>query len=204
MIKSTLVPIPAGYSTLFPLTENPIVEDGGWIQQATSWTKVRTSGGIAFGTNGAADTYDDSYAYRSGFGANHRCTGVLAVGTPTGANHEVELLLRWFDDASTAHGYECLLSHEGSIQIMRIDGFATFEQLAAGSNSITPVSGDTFMAQIVGSTIEVYYNAVLQASANINSFSPVYSTGQPGMGFFKRPTGNNSDFGFTSFAAVNL
>ncbi len=60
-------PIPTRvYSTNFDLTENPISEGGVWFNTGQLWTPVRTANGLAFGTNGATNTYDDS---RHGFTA---------------------------------------------------------------------------------------------------------------------------------------
>src|SRR5712671_1404875 len=62
---SATVMVPTGvrnYTTNFDLTENPISEGGVWHHTGNVWTNVSTANGIAFGTNGAANTYDDSYA----------------------------------------------------------------------------------------------------------------------------------------------
>ena len=79
------------------------------------WTKVQTANGLAFGTNGAANTYDDSYAYLSGFVPNQQGEAVVYVDPNlTGGPHEVEMILRWADSAQSARGYECLFNYQGA------------------------------------------------------------------------------------------
>ena len=86
---------PGTHSTNFDANENPISEGGRWSNNGQNWTFVQTANGIAYGTNGAADTYDDSYAYLSGFGANQQAEAVVyRSATLSGDPHEVELLLR--------------------------------------------------------------------------------------------------------------
>src|ERR1700729_3247334 len=58
----------ATYTTNFPLTENPISEGGKWIngqKDGVDWTDVRTTPGLAFGTEIGGnrrelEKYDDS------------------------------------------------------------------------------------------------------------------------------------------------
>ena len=69
---TTNCPIISGssYSTGFDLTESPISEGGKWASppqpSGIKWTRMVTdasiSGGVALGTNGANNTFDDSYA----------------------------------------------------------------------------------------------------------------------------------------------
>ena len=73
---------------------------------------VDAAGGVAFGTQalGIARSgprqYDDSYAYLSGFPADHEATGVGHLGSiDPSCTHEVEILLRWADSAHVARGY---------------------------------------------------------------------------------------------------
>ena len=195
------------YSTDFALTENPISEGGRWHQTATQWTKVKTMNGIACGTNGQRDTYDDSFAYLAGFPADHEIEGVIARNNPTGENHEVELLLRWGDTSSSIQGYECLLNFQGSIQIFRLNSrfitsSADYEQLGAGRYLVNPQSGDRFRARIVGFDISVYFNNELLATATDTQRR--WASGNPGIGFFKRASGLNESFGFTSITARGL
>ncbi len=127
------------YSTNFNLTENPISEGGVWFNNGLLWTKVRTANGLAFGTNGPRNTYDDSYAYLSGFGPNQQGEAVIYVSPSlVGDPHEVELLLRWADSTHIARGYECLFNHHGGVQIVRWNG--PFGNYSVLSGTRTPQS----------------------------------------------------------------
>ena len=193
------------YSTNFNLTENPISEGGVWFNKGLLWTKVRTANGLAFGTNGARNTYDDSYAYLSGFGANQQGEAVVHVSPNlVGDPHEIELLLRWADSAQTARGYECLFNHLGIVQIVRWNGpFAKFSALpGSGSGKLGRrlVTGDVIKGTVIGNTITAYINGV-QIYRAVDS---MWVSGQPGIGFFKRTAGLNSDLAITSYTATSL
>ena len=167
-----------------------------------NWTKVQTANGTAFGTNGVADTYDDSYAYLSGFSANQQGQAIVYRSpTLSGDPHEVELLLRWADSPGVARGYECLVNYVGNVQIVRWNGaFADFTVLGGGSLGRALVSGDVIKANIVGNLISVYVNGALIAQ----STDSVWSTGQPGIAFFRRTQGTSADLAFTSYTATSL
>jgi len=193
------------YATTFSRTENPISEGGVWFNRGQLWTKVRTANGLAFGTNGARNTYDDSYAYLSGFGANQQGEAVVYVSPNlVGDPHEIELLLRWADSAQTARGYECLFNHLGIVQIVRWNGpFAKFTVLSGtGSGKLGRrlVTGDVIKATVVGNTITAYINGVQIRRAT----DSMWTSGQPGIGFFKRTAGLNSDLAITSYTATSL
>ncbi|MGQ0836069.1 MAG: hypothetical protein ACT4O5_14345 [Gammaproteobacteria bacterium] len=191
------------YTTNFPLTENPISEGGKWIRNGLDWTNVRTTPGLAFGTNGPRDSYDDSYAYLSGFSADQSAQGTIyiAPGIDPSESHEVELLLRWADSAHVARGYECLLNFLGGIQVMRWNGAVGDFSGTSGAGSVGTVrTGDVFKATIIGNVISVYYNDALICSVTDSTFT----SGNPGIGFFKRTTGLNNVFGFSSFTATSL
>ena len=193
------------YATTFSRTENPISEGGVWFNRGQLWTKVRTANGLAFGTNGARNTYDDSYAYLSGFGPNQQGEAVVYVSPNlVGDPHEIELLLRWADSAQTARGYECLFNHLGIVQIVRWNGpFAKFTVLrGTGSGKLGRrlVTGDVIKATVVGNTITAYINGVQIYRAT----DSMWTSGQPGIGFFKRTAGLNSDLAITSYTATSL
>lgn len=163
---------------------------------------MQTANGIAYGTNGAADTYDDSYAYLSGFGANQQAEAVVYRSpTLSGVPHEVELLLRWADSPGNARGYECGFSHLGAAVIVRWNGpFGNFTIIGGDSLGRPLVSGDVVKATIAGNLIRMYVNGTLVVQASDST----WSDGQPGIGFFRRTQGASSDLGFTSFSASDL
>lgn len=193
------------YSTNFDATENPISEGGRWKRANNAWTDVRTSGGIAYGTNGVTNGYDDSYSILSGFGPNQTVEAVVYRSSSLNRNvtHEVELALRFSDDANNARGYECLFAFYGQIQIVRWNGgIGNFTVLSAtGPQHIYREfqSGDVIKASMIGNTISVYVNGTLVAQA----VDSMFQSGQPGMSFFTRPGGNSAHFGLTSLTATS-
>jgi len=197
------------YATNFDLTESPISEGGAWRRANNAWTNVNTANGIAFGTNGALDTYDDSYALLSGFGPDQQAQAVVFRSpslVTSGTTHEMELLLRFADDAGSVRGYECLFNYAGGIEINRWNGpLGNFTRLpisgGAGDLGRDLVSGDVIRATIVGNVISAYINGVLRAQATDSTFA----TGQPGIGFFTRPSGvsDNPNFGMTSYSVTS-
>jgi hypothetical protein len=170
---------------------------------------VNTANGIAFGTNGALNTYDDSYALLSGFGPDQQAQAVVFRSpslVTTGTTHEIELLLRFADDTNSVRGYECLFNYGGGIEIVRWNGaLGDFTSLpitgGAGNLGRDLVSGDVVRATIVGNVISAYVNGVLRAQATDSTFA----TGQPGIGFFTRPAGvsDNPNFGMTSYSVTS-
>jgi hypothetical protein len=193
------------YLTNFDLTENPISEGGVWFNTSQPWTKVRTANGLAFGTNGVSNSYDDSYAYLAGFGPNHQGEGVIYVDPNlAGEPHEVELLLRWADSAQTARGYECLFNFQGGVQIVRWNGafgdFFVFSSNGPNYLGRNLVTGDVVKATIIGNTITAYINGVLMSQVT----DSMWTNGQPGIAFFKRTAGLNSDLAFTRYTATSL
>jgi hypothetical protein len=199
------------YITNFDLTEFPISEGGVWHRSSgTVFTDVRTAGGIAFGTNGARNTYDDSYALLSGFGPDQQAQAMVfrspSLVTDPSITHEVELLLRFSDDATTARGYECTFNYAGDVLGARWNGtLGNFTPLnitgGAGNLGRDLVSGDVIKCTIISNTISFYINGVLMGQATDSSFA----TGQPGIGFFTRPAGvnDNPNFGLTSYMVTS-
>jgi len=221
-LKSALflgaIPVLAGaqsYTTNFTRTENPISEKGIWNNGRNvglHWTDVRTTGGIACGTQSGMDTgiyrYNDSYAILSGFPPDQSAEGIVQISNPVSTcNQEVELLLRWNSVAGNATGYECLsrcLSSDDSyMEIVRWNGaLGDFTYIARLHSPLAGVrNGDTLMATIRGNVITMYLNHRMKLQATDNT----YSTGNPGIGFFLwNCPGSNTDFGFRSFTASVL
>lgn len=195
------------YTTNFDLAENPLSEGGTWVNVGLDWTAVRTSGGIAYGTH-MATGYDDSYAHLSGFTADQSIQGTI-YKDPTFTftqNQEIELHLRWADSAHVARGYEILWEARNSygIRIMRWNGsLGSFSEVKWFQPGRAPVSGDVLKAQIVRNVITVYLNGTLIGTHDLTGSSPLWTDGNPGIGFFSRdPTGaQNSRFGLSSITA---
>ncbi len=203
------------YSTKFPLAENPISEGGRWNNGGTTglgWTNVRTTPGIAFGTQpgnspGAA-VYSDSTAILTGtWGPNQTAQATVSVinaSSVSGVFEEVELRLRTTISANSITGYEINSSVSTNpansyIQIVRWNGpLGSFTQL--GGTSQHCVNGDVLQAKINGNTITAYRNGVQVLQVTDNTFS----SGSPGIGFFLQgATGLDANYGFSSYSATD-
>jgi hypothetical protein len=217
----------ATYRTNFPLSENPISEEGRWISGGIfGKTDVQTASGRAYGTMVSFDrsNYVDSCACLSGFGPDHEVTCTIANHGAVGGL-EVEILLR--ADITPDHIFvyelDCVYA-ERSIHLARWDMTKTnpnsFADLYRSSTMVrkflggeVPFSnGDQVYAKIIGSIITCKYKRV-----NEQSFSDVftydtaqdpvrYSAGNPGIGFWNE-TGivpNQSKFAWSDFTANTL
>jgi hypothetical protein len=192
------------YTTNFDSDENPISEGGVWSHAGSDWHYVRTSGGIAYGTQ-TAGGYSDSYALLSGFQANQTAFGVVHVVRPIpddGHTHELEMLLRWTDAAHSAKGYECLFDQGGGVQMVRWNGalgdFTVLSPTEYGSGG--PIQdGDTLKASIIGNVITMYVNSVKRAQLTDNSLA----AGQPGMGFCCGTLATDPYYALTSYTATD-
>ncbi len=189
------------YSTSFALTESPISEGGTWKRANNRFTSVRTAGGNAFGTNGVADGYDDSYALLAGFGPDQEAEAVIyrSAALAVGTTHEVELLLRFTDDSQNARGYECLFAYDGSVAQMRWDGgvgdFTALNSTGDFGYGRQLQTGDVVKATITGDTLRMYINGTLM----LTTVDSMYATGQPGISFFTRPGGDSANFALSSY-----
>jgi hypothetical protein len=87
------------YTTNFSLTENPISENGKWIDGKAvglDWANVRTSPGLAYGTPTDTIQYDDSTAVLTGtWGQDQSAWATVHTVNQTSALvEEVEIRLR--------------------------------------------------------------------------------------------------------------
>jgi hypothetical protein len=206
-------PATGTYSTNFPLMENPISENGNWINggvQGVSWTNARTTGGMAVGTmpgNGTGDAqYADSTAVLTGtWGPNQTAQATIAVTSASGDSNvfeEVELRLRTTITTYSITGYEinCSVSTNPDnyyLQIVRWNGPINDWTQIAGA-ALHGINGSVLKATMIGNTITAYLNGaqVLQVTDN------TYTSGSPGVGFFLQgATGVNANYGFSSFSA---
>ena len=222
------------YATDFLLEENPISEGGVWQHRNASLAVVRTFAGRAVGSQTGSGGYDDAYAYLTDFGPNQTAQATLWKDPTIGNDsitckilrrlvwsrlrgsycagpgvHEVELLLRFADSASSARGYECNLSWNGSYaEIVRWNGrFGDFtyitQQRTFSAGIMPPNNGDIFKATISGRTINLYLNKNdgLGDQLIVVGRDPTYTDGGPGMGFFISGMVDPTQFGFVSFKA---
>lgn len=197
-----------GYSTNFPLTENPISEGGVWINGGTvglDWQNPRTTTGFAYGSATSAG-YNDCVACLTGYPANHSAQ-VTIYQDPTYTapdSHEVELLLRFKISANVARGYEITLGNAGTtIQVFAWHGTIgdVFPEISGtGSGPGGLVTGDVVKAFAIGNVITVYKNGSLIYTVTDGQ----YGDGGPGMGFFIRPGGTPDRYCISQFTAAGL
>lgn len=199
--------INGSYSTNFDLTESPLSEKGVWRNVGLDWTVVASGEGFAFGTQNGKGGYNDSYAYLTGFPPNQSASAVIHLESGiTASYNEVEILLRWSDDAHRAIGYECNLAHDGSYaQIIRWPGklgtgLQDFTFLASGSASGGVHDGDVFSATVTGNTITSYLNGKQLATATDSAIT----SGGPGIAFYWEGQAGSKKYSFTSFTAQGL
>jgi hypothetical protein len=201
------------YATSFPLTENPISEQGNWIVSGGDFASVRTISGLAFGTQTGTRTapgkYDDSTALLTGSWGTDQFVQIVVHydGAPTDSDYdEVEIRLRSAISEKSNTGYEinCRVGRpgmEGYIQVGKINGpigdfSGSFDERYGIDYACH--DGDVLTATIVGTTLTAYINArqVLQANDS------TYSAGAPGIGFYHEKTqAQNSDFGISRVIA---
>ncbi len=209
-----LILLPAGsqaanhYTTNFPLAENPISENGKWINGKVTgldWANVGAVAGLAFGTETDKVKYDDSTAILAGAWSPNQMAQaqVHTVNQNSAIYEEVELRLHTSISAHSITGYEvnfrCVANGSQYVQIVRWEGpFGKFTYLA---NVKGPGlrNGDTVKATMIGSNITAYINGAQIVQATDNKFT----TGSPGMGFYIEGGSSymQGDFGFTSFSA---
>ena len=197
----------------FTADEDPISEKGNWANGKTNgidWSDVRTSSGLAFGTQtrGLSPPYDDSIAALTGeWGANQFAEAtVKALNCKDTSYQEVELTLRTSIAPNRITGYEfnfrCSKSKQAYAEIVRWNGkIDDFTYLAHTAGSRAGVkNGDKVSAVAIGNLLQSYINGVLVAEA----FNSTFSTGSPGVGFFVQGKASPRDCGFTSFTASDV
>jgi len=201
------------YSTHFPFSENPISENGSWMVSGGDFSNVRTTPGLAFGTQlgtkKAPGKYDDSTALLTGNWGPDQFVQIVVhySGAPTESDYdEVEIRLRSALTPKSNIGYEinCRVGRpgqDGYIQLGKINGpigdFPPSFDEKHGAEYLCR-DGDIITATVVGTTLKAYINArqVLQANDS------TYATGAPGIGFYHEKTqAQNSDFGISSVIA---
>lgn len=217
------LPVKRGYGTQFSIAENPISENGKWLNgaaDALDWKNVIVSpAGFSHGENSFDGShYDDSVAILSGvWHPNQGATAkVRSVNQNGSINQEVEIHLRNTIGSHLISGYEVLwkCTHDGSqyADIVRWPGpigtsIGDFAILVhkTGADGIPGISdGDIVTATIVGNTISSYVNGVLIAQVTDST----YASGNPGQGFWLNNSGgsnaSNADFGFVNYTAFVL
>jgi hypothetical protein len=221
--SSASTPCPTGstYSTNFATAENPLSEGGKWVDGkavGVNWNNPQSAFGKAYasvlsGLSGSR--YDDSIAHLATslrtFAPNQYAQGTVfkASGYTTAGGHELELLLRFSIVNGNAHGYEVLWGIAGYMAVVRWNGaLGDYTPVYDPGNGSIPVpqDGDVLRAEITGNIIKVYRNGV-QVGPNIDVTSiggQVWSSGQPGLGFWPVDGAVVANMGWKSYTAGDL
>ena len=204
------------YSTNFPLTENPISENGAWINGKAvglDWSDVSTTGGFARGQQtpdaGGLKNFNDATALLAGsWGPDQTAQAVVRnVTTDRSAVMEVEIRLRSTMTAHNSAGYEVYWSAQPAnpyLTIARWNGvLGSYANLAETTQGVSIKTGDTLKASIVGTVITAWINGVQKLQYNTAGDSIKFSSGSPGIGFYLQNSVSGlspqADYGFTSF-----
>jgi hypothetical protein len=198
------------YSTTFPLSENPISEGDHWINAASlglDWANVRTSPGLASGTQSGSTVYDDSTAVlASSWNSDQMAQAtVFTVNPNSSIDQAVELHLRTTItvDGITGYAFKFGCGSDGSqyVQILRWNGpLGSWTELDSQTGPGLR-NGDVVKATAVGNTLTAYINGTPILSVTDST----YTSGSPGIGFSNQTgsTATTSDFGFTNFFAAD-
>lgn len=214
------------YSTDFDRDENPLSEQGMWINGRTdgiAWTDVMTVDGVACGAPSRMDVaerraeqgnleggdaapigdYDDPTAVLSGeWGPNQYAKATVFSRNPTDQYfQEVQIRLRSVIEPNNCTGYEvffrCLKTDRGYAEIVRWNG-------AIGDwTSINRLEGAEYGVKH-GDVIEASIEGnVLKGFVNgveiISATDDTFASGAPGVGFNFGVGDTNIDHGFSSF-----
>lgn len=202
------------YTTNFPIVENPISENGNWLNGGLAGSNnVQVSpAGIAHGVyTDHLPQYRDPNAILTGsWSPNQTVQATVYCNNPNPSYYqEVELHLRRTIVAGspgTQTGYEINWACRGSAGnysgVASWDGaLGAFTSLDGGAfqgNQYSVVTGDIVKASIVGSTISVFKNGTQLYTITNNK----WVSGSPGMGFNYGLQNTAVDVGFTSFTAT--
>ena len=202
-----------GYTTAFPLTENPISEGGNWINGQTTgldWHDMSTTPGLAIGHQ-SGSSYTDGTALLTGtWGPNQTVEAVVhAINPKDSCYQEVEMRLRSALTPHSCTGYEISFKATKTsgayLIIVRWNGpigdFTYLVNTAGAQYGVT--EGDVVKATIVGNVITAYLNGTAVGTA----IDATYATGNPGMGMNLETgdascIGTNGDYGFKHFTAT--
>lgn len=198
------------YSTSFAATQNPISENGVWLNGETNgvdWNNCAMLPGFVYGTQPnaiGAEQYADATCVLTGtWGPNQTAQATVSVPSiVTSGSAEVELRLNTTIRAGSITGYEFNCStnpNEVYAQIVRWNGgLAQFTGIGSANTSCR--AGDVLKATRSGSTLTFYKNGRVIATAQDST----YTGGSPGVGFYNQnSTAEEEDFGFSNFSATD-
>jgi hypothetical protein len=192
---------PTSVDLQFPLDEDPYDENGsmkGGLRDGIDWNDMEAGAAdsvrccFASVTSGN-DSICHIAAGRHAIANDHEVVSTVRrkVGYTAIDSHEILLLLRFSISANNARGYECLISFDGSGQIVRWDGPLNGFVILTPTGSNFPgalVDGDKVRAKIAGSVITVFYTPVSTGieSQVLTVTDATWPSGNPGFGNFVR------------------
>jgi hypothetical protein len=188
---------------MFPLTEDPIAENGRWIDGQTvglDWGNVRTAGGEAMGVSQPGPAQDPTAVLSGAWPPDQEVEATIALKAPLSCCHQVELRLRTTIAPHSITGYEVNCTLEtvgGALRIARWNGSAGNFTLGNSAN-VGCANGDRLKAAIAGSTITVYKNDVQVLQGTDGTFA----SGSPGLGFFDSDGAHFADFGLSALSVL--
>ena len=206
------------YKTSFDLEENPISDNGHWIngrRTGIDWSDVSSSKGLAIGHQKGDVHYTDATAILTGmWSSDQRASATVFAGRTYESDYpEVELRLRSTLSPHYSSGYEIAFSTAGRtskayLLLVRWNGpvgdFTYLKELHGPQYGAG--NGDVVKATIIGHTLTAYINGKQMAQAN----DTIYSSGNPGIGInfdwidHGVPVGTNEGYGFTNFTASDI
>jgi hypothetical protein len=190
----------SSYVTNFAFTENPLSEQGRWINGETvglDWSNVQTTKTLAWGTQIVEGRHNDSIALMAGtWEPDLSVQAVVHTESPSFTG-KLELLLRGTLSAHSANLYQFTCA-AGYTEIIRWNGGLDNLTVLDHNPSARCKDGDTFKASAIGSTLTSYINGVQVNQATDTE----YSSGAPGIGFFVDNSSANREQGFLSFAVT--
>ena len=203
------------YTTTFPLTENPISENGNWLNGKTNgidWNDCQTMGGspgFASGTQPGTGQYNDSICVLTGtFSAAQSAAVTVHVAHSIGAQYdEVEAHVNTTIIAGKNHrvrGKRCPIAGSSTdpMQIVRWNG--PLANATNSNNGFTVLKGLAGVTCTTGDVVKLSNDGTgnltlsKNGTAEITFKDATYLGGSPGMGFYIQ----NLDSGATAASAA--
>jgi hypothetical protein len=181
------------YSTSFAVDENPMSENGIWVQGGTvglDWQNVKTLGGKACASNTSSGFNDCGAHLDPAFAQipnDQQAVGTIfkAGGYTATDSHECELLIHWLTTAHNARGFENTMPFSGAAQQVRWNGavndFTVLSPTGSGGGPFN--NGSVIKAKMVGNVLTLYQDATQILTVTDATFP----SGNPGVGAFVRP-----------------
>jgi len=216
------------YRTEFPTDEDPIRENGMWLNglaDAIDWTDVVVKEGIAYGAyarNSAAEfraeqgnleaeqaapvgDWDDPTAMLTGeWGADQYLSGTAFIRNPTEEYfQEIQLRARWTLRPKFCTGYEFIFraldTEAAYVEIVRWGGaIGTWKSLGRAEGSAVGIKDGDFLEACI---VGNTLTQTINGRDVLTVTDDVLATGAPGFGFNFGVGHTNVDHGLTSFGA---